>query len=63
MAQSRAPKKRPTPTRRKASAKTSPQVPTGEPGRERLVDRTAPPHTGDLPGELGPPAGESSRVR
>jgi hypothetical protein len=67
MAQSRSPKKRTpsaaSPARRKAPGKTDKAVPTGEPGRDRLIDRTAPPHPGDLPGELGPPAGESSRVR
>jgi hypothetical protein len=67
MAQSRTPKKRSSGTtgsaRRQAPGKTDKAVPTGEPGRDRLIDRTAPPHAGDLPGELGPPAGESSRVR
>ncbi len=35
----------------------------GEPERANTVEKMAPEHEGDLPGELGPPAGESSRVR
>src|SRR5579884_2176071 len=47
--------------RRRAPAAGERRIPTGEPARDRAIDATAPPHAGDLPGELGPPAGESSR--
>jgi hypothetical protein len=48
---------------RKHSRAADRRIPTGEPARAREIDQLTPPHPGDLPGELGPPAGESSRVR